>query len=375
MEQQNSTNEPARSYGFGIVGTGTIAPRHAQAIAELPNSYLVAATDIQPRVAADFAGAHSCAVEPSLEALVSRADIDVVCVCVPSGLHAEIGRVAAAAGKHLVVEKPIDVTLAAADTLIAAAQTAGILVTVISQHRFAPDLQELRGLLDRGELGRLVLGEASTKWYRSQGYYDSAGWRGTWALDGGSLMNQGIHYLDLLCWSMGPVAEVTAQYATQAHDIEVEDTITAILNFRSGALGSVVCSTAIMPGFAQRLELNGTRGSVIVENSHIVFRHLTADRGSAAPGPATIKRGSEISTHLDPAGEQPVTALGNGLSPHAAQIADLLAAIAAASGGRHQQQPSVTAAAGRATLEVICAAYQSAVEGRTVAIPDRRQSE
>lgn len=130
-----------------------------------------------------------------------------------------------------------------------------------------------------------------------------------------------------------------------------------------------------MPGFAQRLELNGTRGSVIVENSHIVFRHLTADRGSAAPGPATIKRGSEISTHLDPAGEQPVTALGNGLSPHAAQIADLLAAIAAASGGRHQQQPSVTAAAGRATLEVICAAYQSAVEGRTVAIPDRRQSE
>ena len=374
MEQQHSTNEPAQSYGFGIVGTGTIAPRHAQAIAELPNSYLVAATDIQPRVAADFAGAHGCAVEPSLEALVSRADIDVVCVCVPSGLHAEIGRVAAAAGKHLVVEKPIDVTLTAADTLIAAAQTAGILVTVISQHRFAPDLQELRGLLDRGELGRLVLGEASTKWYRSQGYYDSAGWRGTWALDGGSLMNQGIHYLDLLCWSMGPVAEVTAQYATQAHDIEVEDTITAILKFRSGALGSVVCSTAIMPGFAQRLELNGTRGSVIVENSRIVFRHLTADRGSAAPGPATTKRGSEISTHLDPAREQPVTAPGNGLSPHAAQIADLLNAIAAVSGGRHQQ-PSVTAAAGRATLEVICAAYRSAVEGRTVAIPDRRQSE
>jgi UDP-N-acetyl-2-amino-2-deoxyglucuronate dehydrogenase len=166
---------------------------------------------------------------------------------------------------------------------------------------------------------------------------------------------------------------VTARYATQAHDIEAEDTITAILKFRSGALGSVVCSTAILPGFAQRLELSGTRGSVIIENSRIVFRHLTAGHDRAAPGPATIRRGSEISTHLDRPGEQSVTAPGNGLSPHAAQIADLLAAIEAVSGGR-QQQPSVTAAAGRATLEVICAIYQSAGEGRTIAIPGPRPS-
>ena len=220
--------------GFGIVGTGVIAAIHADAIAllsktgpsktGLPNARLVAVTDVAADAAAAFAAAHGCPAEPDLGALLARPDVEVVCVCVPSGLHAQIGVQAAKAGKHLVVEKPIDVSLEAADRLIDAARAAGVALTVISQHRFDPGLIELKRLLDEQALGRLVLGEASTKWYRAQAYYDSAAWRGTYAMDGGSLMNQGVHYVDLLRWCMGPPAEVTAMCTTQAHQIEVEDT-------------------------------------------------------------------------------------------------------------------------------------------------------
>ncbi|MBO0825407.1 MAG: Gfo/Idh/MocA family oxidoreductase, partial [Actinobacteria bacterium] len=170
--------------GFGIVGAGEISATHAGAIASLPNARLVAVTDVEPDRATTLAARYECAAEPDLEALLARDDVDVVSICVPSGLHAEVGMRAAAAGKHLVVEKPLDVSLEAADRLLAAVRTAGVVMTVISQHRFDPGLVELRRLLDDGQLGRLVLGEASTKWYRSQAYYDSGEWRGTWALDG-----------------------------------------------------------------------------------------------------------------------------------------------------------------------------------------------
>ena len=330
-----------------------IASIHAEAIAALPAARLAAITDVEPERAKSLAGEFGCAAEPDLDALLARDDIDVVSVCVPSGLHADVGVRAAEAGKHLVVEKPIDVSLAAADRLIGAARAASVVMTVISQHRFDRGLVELRRLLDDRALGRLVLGEASTKWYRSQGYYDSAAWRGTWGLDGGSLMNQGIHYVDLLLWCMGPVTEVTALYATQTHQIEVEDTALAALRFSSGAVGTVVASTAVFPGFAQRLEITGTSGTVVVEDGQIVRRALSAE----LPG-------LREDDHNDD-GNAPSAAANAALdsASHAAQIADLLAAIDA---GR---PPAVTAESGRAALEVVCAVYESAREGRSVVIP------
>src|SRR5207342_2403184 len=205
-----------------------------------------------------------------------------------------------------VVEKPIDVMLAAADRLIEAARAAGVALTVISQHRFDPGLIELKRLLGDGALGRLVLAEASTKWYRTQAYYDSAAWRGTRAMDGGSLMNQGIHYVDLLRWCMGPVTEVTAVCATQAHQVEVEDTALAIVRFGSGAVGTILSSTAAYPGFPQRLEITGTDGTVIVEDGRIVRR----------PGAGAV---GALGAAADPAAIE--------VASHAAQIADLLAAV------------------------------------------------
>jgi UDP-N-acetyl-2-amino-2-deoxyglucuronate dehydrogenase len=347
----------ARGHGFGIVGAGVIGEVHAEAVGLVPGARLAAVTDEAPGRAKALAQAWGCAAEPDLAALLARDDVDVVCVCVPSGLHAEVGVQAAAAGKHLVIEKPIDVTVDAADRLIAAARDGGVLVTVISQHRFDTGLDELRRLLDSGALGSLLLGEASTKWYRTQDYYDSAAWRGTWAMDGGSLMNQGVHYLDLLLWAMGPAAEVTALCATQAHRVEVEDTALALVTFASGAVGTVLSSTAAYPGFDQRLEITGTNGTVIVEDGTITRRALASDpadfRRSAPDAAGTPATGPAAA--VNPAGIDP--------SSHAAQIADLLTAI---DNGR---EPAVTAEGARATLEVICAVYESARTGRRVAIP------
>src|ERR1700733_11009095 len=282
--------------GFGIVGTGVIAAIHANAIAQLSktglaksglaksglaDARLVSVPAVAAAAAAAFAAAYGCPAEPDLYALLARPDVEVVCVCVPSGLHAQVGVQAAEAGKHLVVEKPIDVSLDAADRLIDAARAAGVALTVISQHRFDPGLIELKRLLDDGTLGRLVLAEASTKWYRAQSYYDSAAWRGTYAMDGGSLMNQGVHYVDLLRWCMGPVREVTAVCSTQTHQIEVEDTSLAIVRFSSGAVGTILSTTAAFPGFPQRLEITGTEGTVVVEDGRIVLRALR----SGPPGP------------------------------------------------------------------------------------------
>src|SRR5215469_15007841 len=272
-----SSNGGRKPRGFGIIGAGVISAMHADAIASLPDARLIAVTDVAPGRAESLAARHECAADADLDGLLARDDVEVVSVCVPSGLHAEVGIRAAAAGKHLVVEKPLDVSLEAADRLISAARAAGVVMTVMSQHRFDQGLIELRRLLDDGQLGRLVLGEASTKWYRSQGYYDSAAWRGTWALDGGSLMNQGIHYLDLLLWTMGPVTEVAALFSTQSHQMEAEDAALAVLRFSSGAVGTIVSSTAVFPGSAQRLEISGSGGTVVIEDGEIIRCELSAD--------------------------------------------------------------------------------------------------
>jgi UDP-N-acetyl-2-amino-2-deoxyglucuronate dehydrogenase len=336
--------------GFGIVGAGNIAGTHAEAISQLTDARLVAVTDTSLERARALARARGCAAEPDLDTLLARTDVDVVSVCVPSGLHAEIGTRAAAAGKHLVVEKPIDVTLIAADRLIEAARTAGVRMTVISQHRFDPGVIELRKLISDGELGTLLLGEASTKWYRSQSYYDSAAWRGTWALDGGSLMNQGIHYVDLLLACMGPVAEVTAVCATQTHQIEVEDTALALLRFRSGAVGTIVSSTSAFPGFPQRLEVSGTGGTVILKDGAIVRRGLVGGSSHAA----------------DNVGERTVGASTPviGAASHAAQFADFIEAI------KCGRETLASAQDGRAALEVVLAVYTSSRQDRTVVLPE-----
>lgn len=345
-----------RTYGFGIVGCGVIAPTHARALASLPNARLVAVTDTVAEKAKSFADEHGAAWEADLDALLARPDLDVVTVCVPSGSHAEVGIEAARAGKHLVVEKPIDITVEAADRLIDATVDAGVTLTVISQHRFDAGLRRLRELVDQGRLGKLVLGDAMVKWYRSQAYYDSGDWRGTWALDGGgALMNQGVHYVDMLRWIMGPVEEVIAICATQTHTIEVEDVALALLRFRSGAVGTLQATTAAYPGFPERLEVSGTGGTVVVEAGEIRREELVDEKGEVGAYGAKAK---ESPAPAATTGAADPAAIPGGA--HRAQLEDFLAALDT---GR---RPLMTGEEARDSMAVIRAVYDSASSGRPV---------
>jgi UDP-N-acetyl-2-amino-2-deoxyglucuronate dehydrogenase len=364
-EASSKVNGSGRVYGFGVVGCGVIGARHAQVARALPNAHFVAATDIiaerSKQLAADYGGE----AEADLDSLLAREDVDVVAICTPNGLHSEVGVRAARAGKHLVVEKPIDITLAAADRLIGAAEAAGVKMTVISQHRFDAGLVELHRMLEAEQLGRLVMGDSRIKWYRTEAYFAAAPWRGDWAVGGGgALISQGIHYADLLLWCMGPVREVMAMCTTSAHDIEVEDVEVAALRFASGAIGSLEAATAVFPGFRERLEVSGTAGTVVVEDGRIVVRELLAEHGEVGP------YGSRVAEAGAAGGAGGASASSGASDPaaitndaHGAQVADLLAAI------DEDRQPAVTGADGRNVLELVLAVYESARRNAPVTLP------
>lgn len=283
---------------------------------------------------------------------IAHPDVVAVCVCTPSGFHAEPALAAFEARKHVLVEKPMEITLDKADQMIAAAARAGCWLGVIFQNRFKPAMQYLKAAVEAGKLGRLTLGEATVKCYRSQEYFRAAGWRGTWALDGGgALMNQGIHFGDLLLWLMGPVQSVTAYANTLLQPIEVEDTLVASLQFQSGALGVIEVTTTAFPGISARLEIAGTQGSVRIESGQLRFKYF-ADEDGADVGPYGLKsdRGERAA--------QEVSLIGEG--GHVAQIADFVSAI------REGRPPAVDGQEGRRAVALVTAIYEAARTGREV---------
>lgn len=346
-----------RPYGFAIVGCGVIASHHARAIAGVPNARLLAVADVVPEAAQRRGAEFGVDAYSDLGEMLRRPDVDVVAVCVPSGLHASVGIQAAEAGKHVIVEKPIDVSLEAADRLIAACRRQGVKMTVISQHRFDPGIREVRAALDAGRFGRLILGDVSMKWYRTHQYYGRGGWRGTWELDGGgALMNQGVHWVDVLRWMMGPIDRVFGRCATIAHDIPVEDVALALLTFRCGALGTIELSTAVYPGLPERLEITGTGGTAIVELGRVTVWEFKDEKGEVGMYGEKVRAGGRA-----PAAATPDPAAAQ-IAGHQTQIADFLEAIA------EGRDPLVTAGEARQTLEVILAVYQSARTGRDVVL-------
>lgn len=335
---------------FAIVGCGVISPTHARSIHELPDACLTAVCDIVPEKAQALAGVYPAEVYTDVGEMLRHADIDVVDVTTPSGTHADIGIAAARAGKHVLVEKPMDITLERADALIAACRETGVKLGVISQHRFDPAVMALRAAVQEGRLGRLNFGGSHTKWFRSQEYYDSGDWRGTWALDGGgALINQSIHYVDLLQYMLGPIDELSAYTGTLAHTrIEVEDVAVAALKFRSGALGLLEGSTSAYPGYCARLDVYGSEGSVIIENDQIIAWNMRS--GESCPVQAETAGGF----------------IGGSSSKdiwhyaHRSQIAEMIAAI------REDRKPMVDGEEGRKPLEIVLAVYESARTGRPV---------
>ena len=359
---------------FAVIGAGVIGAIHAGSISALgPPARLALVTDEIPERAAKLAQAHGAEHTTSVADTLARADIGAVAICTPSGTHAELAVAALKAGKHVIVEKPIDVTPAAAAAIMqaeAAAQGPGV-VTVISQHRFDPASQVVHRAVREGRFGRITSGLASVAWWRSQDYYDSGTWRGTWALDGGgALMNQGVHTIDLLVWLLGDPLEVYAHTARLAHErIEVEDTAVATITFAGGALGIVHATTAAYPGLTARLQIHGDRGSAIIDGDRLAYFHTAAGEGAAADYGADAGANQAAAVLPEPSAPNPSA----GSDPaalsdaHAAQYRDFLDAIEA---GR---PPLVTTAEAARTLAVIHGIYDSARTGRpvTVTLPDR----
>ena len=345
------------SHHFGIVGCGMIAEFHARAIAEIPGARLVAAFSRSAANGAKVAALASgeCPVYDDLDAMLAHPGLDVVCVCTPSGAHLDPAVRAARAGKHVVVEKPLEVTVPRCDAIIRACDEAGVRLCAIFPSRFSPANRALKAAINEGRFGRLTLGDTHVKWWRTQEYYDSGKWRGTWDLDGGgALMNQAIHNVDLLQWLMGEVESVQAMTALLAHDrIEVEDTAVAALRFKNGALGVIEAATSAFPGLLKRTEIHGDGGSARVEQDDITlwsFREeRPEDRGMVAAA------GSSTGGGADP------KAIGH--AGHRDQLADFLRAI------DDGTTALVDGREGRKAVEIIRAIYRSARTGVAVWLP------
>ena len=280
-----------RPFGFGIVGTGMIAAFHARAVRSLPDARLVGVASRSLASAQRFCAEQGGEPYASLDALLSRPDLDVLLVATPSGAHLEPVLAAAAAGKHVLCEKPLEIATERIDRMIAAHAAAGTRLGCIFQFRFLPAVQAIRAALRSGRFGQLTFGGAFVPWWRDASYYTDSPWHGKRDLDGGTLMNQAIHVVDLLCDLMPPVVSAKAHFAVNGHTgLEAEDAATASLRFEGGALGLIHGTTSFYPGLPKRLEIAGTDGSAVLTDnalSHFAFRRPLPDDVSAfAPAPA-----------------------------------------------------------------------------------------
>ncbi len=257
---------------FGIIGLGVISEIHAQALAATEGAELRACFSPVPEQVTKCSAMWNCTGYHDLPAMLQSAEIDAVSICSPSGTHLEAALAAIEAGKHLVIEKPIEVTGRRAEQILQAARNKGLMVTGIFQSRFYKAALNVKQALERGRFGRISLVDAYVKWYRTQEYYSASGWRGTWKMDGGgALMNQSIHMVDMLAWLMGTPKEIYCRSDVLGHDnIEVEDTAVVTMQFQDGAIGVLEGTTAAYPGFYKRFEVSGSSGSAIVEEDRIV---------------------------------------------------------------------------------------------------------
>ena len=348
------------TYRFGIVGCGMITPIHLEAIGTLPGASVTGIMDHGSGRGRALAPELDPAGSDDLEVFVARDDIDIIAIATPSGLHHEAALAAARAGKHCVVEKPIEIRLDRIDAMIAAHRDAGTMLGGIFNTRYSEAAQLLKRTADAGRFGRLTFASAVGPWWRDQGYYDSSAWKGTWSLDGGgALMNQGIHSIDLLQWLVGsPVASVSGHIATLAHDgIEVEDTGAAAIVFDNGALGTIACTTSMWPGHFRTITLAGTEGTAVLGDTNLLFwkfRDETSEddaireRYLALPGSGV--GASDPSAGIDCEG-------------HRAVFAEFLAALESGT------PPPIDGNEARKAVSTILAVYDSARRGGAPVTP------
>ena len=348
------------SFGFALVGCGMIARFHARAIQEIPGAKvaaLVSRTPANGPQLLDETNTPPCPTFATIEEAIRAPGVDAVIITTPSGAHLEPALVAAKAGKHVVVEKPLEITGPRCQQIIDACDNAGVKLCTIFPSRFADSNITLKAAVDAGKFGRLTLGEASNKWWRSQAYYDEGGWKGTQALDGGgALMNQAIHNVDLLLWMMGDAAEVTGFTAMLAHErIEVEDTATAAIRFKNGALGVLLATTSVHPGYPKQIAVHGDKGSAVIEHEDV----LRWDFSPASADDDEVRRRFAAKVGASGGAADPKAISHEG---HRRQLADFVAAV------RENRVPKVDGREGRKAVDLICAIYESNRTGRAVRV-------
>lgn len=346
--------------GFAIVGCGMIARFHIRALQEIPSARvaaLVSRTKESADKLIDEIKLPPCPVFNSVEEAVKAPGVDAVIITTPSGVHRDPALIAAKAGKHVVVEKPLEITGPRCQEIIDACNHAKVQLCTIFPSRFADSSVVLKSAVDAGKFGRLTLGETTCKWWRTQQYYDEGGWKGTQALDGGgALMNQAIHSVDLLLWMMGDATHVSGFTATLAHErIEVEDTAVAVIRFKNGALGVIQATTSVHPGYPKTIAVHGDKGSAVIEQEDVLrwdFTPSTADD-------AKVKERFAAKVGVSGGAADPKAISHEG---HRRQLADFVDAV------RGNRAPKVDGREGRKAVDLICAIYESNRTGRTVAL-------
>jgi UDP-N-acetyl-2-amino-2-deoxyglucuronate dehydrogenase len=341
-----------RSFRVGLLGCGRISKNHFDALRKVDGLELAAVGDIDVERARRAGEEQGVPCFKSLDDMLAQADIDVVTICTPSGLHSAHGVAAARAGKHVVTEKPMSLTLAQADALVQACDTAGVHLFVVKQNRLNPPIQLLKRAVDKNRFGRIYMANVTVRWQRPQDYYDAEPWRGTWEFDGGAFMNQASHYVDLVQWLVGPVESVMAKTATQARKIEAEDSGIGILKFRSGALGVIEVNVLTYPrNLEGSITILGEKGSVKIGGTavnrveHWMFSEYDDD-----------------DKLVEASNTNPPNVYGFG---HEGYYRNVLAVL------RGQAKPETDGRAGRKSLELILGIYESAKTGREVPIPLR----
>ena len=335
-----------------LIGCGRISRNHFDAIARVEGLELVAVADSDPARAEAVGTAQGVPAFGSLEAMLAAVPSDLVSICTPSGLHPAHGIVAARAGRHVLTEKPMAISLAGADALVQACDAAGVQLFVVKQNRLNPPIQLLKRAVDKGRFGRIYSANVTVRWTRPQEYYDAEPWRGTWEFDGGAIMNQASHYVDLMQWLVGPVEGVMAKTATQARRIEAEDSGVALLKFRSGALGVLEVSVLTYPrNLEGSITILGEQGSVKIGGTAVnrVEHWQFADY-------------DDDDKLVEAANTNPPTVYGFGHEGYYRNVLPVL---------RGAAKPDTDGRAGRKSLELILGIYESAKIGREVPIPLR----
>ena len=343
-------SERSRPYRIGLVGCGRISKNHFDAIRKVDGLELAAVCDIDAERARRAGDEQGVAWYRALDEMLRAGDFDIVAICTPSGLHSAQGIAAAQAGKHVVTEKPMSLTLRQADDLVRACDDAGVQLFVVKQNRLNPPIQLVKRAVDKGRFGRIYLANVTVRWQRPQEYYDAESWRGTWEFDGGAIMNQASHYVDLIQWLVGPVESVLGKTATQARRIEAEDSGIGILKFRSGALGVIEVNVLTYPrNLEGSITIIGERGTVKIGGTavnrveHWAFAEYDDD-----------------DKLVEAASTNPPNVYGFG---HEGYYRNVLAVL------RGEAKPETDGRAGRKSLELILGIYESAKTGCEVAIP------